>query len=183
MKKPTIREVRSFLQGKSHTELIDDIIALYNTFEGVKEHITSQMGYGFSDDLIEKHRAIIQKEFFPSRGFGRARLSIARKAVTDYKKLSPNIPGLIDLTLFYVEMGAKFTNQYGDIDEPFYNSMESMYNNALKLIVQHKLQEIFQNRCKQIVTETRDIGWGFHDNLTIMYEETFVEDDEFSDPT
>jgi hypothetical protein len=38
--------------------------------------------------VLEKYKAIIKKEFFPARGFGEARLSVARKAVMDYKKLS-----------------------------------------------------------------------------------------------
>jgi len=30
--------------------------------------------------------------------------------------------------LHYVETGTEFTNTYGDIDEPFYNSLISMLN-------------------------------------------------------
>jgi hypothetical protein len=176
MKKPTVRDIRAFLQEKPHEQLVNDMLFLYNKFDGVKEFLALQMGHGFSDDLVEKHRAIIQREFFPARGFGRARLSLARKAVTDYKKLSPNIPGLVELTVFYVEMGVRFTNEYGDIDEPFYNSMESMYENALKLIIQHQLQDQFQKRCKAIVTDTRHIGWGFHDTLSDLYNDAFAEE-------
>lgn len=176
MKKPTVREIRVFLQEKPHEQLVNDMLFLYNKFDGVKEFLALQMGHGFSDELLEKHRAIIQREFFPARGFGRARLSIARKAVTDYKKLSPNIPGLVELMVFYVEMGVRFTNAYGDIDEPFYNSMESMYENALKHIVQYQLQDQFQKRCQNIVTETRHIGWGFHDTLSDLYHDAFDEE-------
>jgi hypothetical protein len=39
--------------------------------------------------------------------------------------------------LFYVEMGVRYTNQYGDINESFYTSMESMYENATKHISYH----------------------------------------------
>lgn len=177
MKKPTVREIRAFLQQKSQEQIIEDIVLLYNKFDGVKEFIALQMGRGFSDDLLEKHRAIIQREFFPARGFGRSRLSIARKAITDYKKLSPNIPGLIDLMVFYVEMGVQFTNAYGDINEAFYNSMESMYQSVLKYIIQYQCQYQFQDRCECIVTDTRNIGWGFHDNLSIMYDEAFGDED------
>jgi hypothetical protein len=53
--------------------------------------------------------------------------SVARKAVSDYKKVSASKFGLADVMLYYVEMGVQFTNAYGDIDEAFYNSMESMY--------------------------------------------------------
>jgi Family of unknown function (DUF6155) len=176
MKKPTTREIRGFLQEKSQEQLVNDMLFLYNKFDGVREFLALQMDHGFSDDLVEKYRAIIQREFFPARGFGRARLSIARKAVTDYKKLSPNIPGLVDLMVFYVEMGVRFTNEYGDIDEPFYNSMESMFENALKIIIQYQLQDRFQKRCKTIVTDTRPIGWGFHDTLSDLYNGVFEEE-------
>jgi hypothetical protein len=173
MKKPTIREVRAYLEDQSPEELIEMLLQFYKKFDGVKENILIQMGNGSNEELLEKQRAIIQREFFPSRGFGQARLSIARKAVTDYKKLSPNIEGLINLMVFYVEMGVRYTNSYGDINEAFYNSMIKMYENALKLIVQYKLYDQFQVRCKRIVRDTFGIGWGFHDDLSYLYTETF----------
>lgn len=173
MKKPTIREVRFYLEDQSPEELIEMLIQFYKKYDGVKESLLFQMGYGANEELLEKQRAIIQREFFPARGFGQIRLSVARKAVTDYKKLSPNIEGLVDLMVFYVEMGVRFTNKYGDIDEPFYNSMVKMYENALKLVKQNELHAQFDKRCKQIVYDTVNIGWGFHDDLSYFYHETF----------
>lgn len=70
--------------------------------------------------------------------------------------------------LHYVEMSVRFTNEYGDIDEPFYNSMESMYGSALKLIAEDEMKEKFQHRCDKIVTDTRGIGWVVHDVLSDM---------------
>lgn len=100
-------------------------------------------------------------------------ISFARKAVTDFKKVSRSRVELADLMLHYVEMGVRFTNEYGDIDEPFYNSMESMYDNVLKLIVEEKMRDQFQYRCNKIVIDTSGIGWGFHDALGNMYHDTF----------
>ena len=37
----------------------------------------------------------------------------------------------IDIMLFYIEQGVKFTLAYGDINEAFYSSMEGMYEKAL----------------------------------------------------
>ncbi len=73
--------------------------------------------------------------------------------------------------LYYVETGVQFTTQYGDIDEPFYSSMESMYQNAVQWIVKRKLQSQFLERCKKVVDETKDVGWGFHDFLGDTYAE------------
>ena len=102
------------------------------------------------------------------------RLSVARKAITDYKKVATSLEGVIELMLFYVETGVAFTNAYGDIDEPFYNSMESMYARTLELIAKHNLQDRFAARCRKIVDDTAPIGWGFHDALSELYHEHFA---------
>jgi hypothetical protein len=114
-----------------------------------------------------------QDEFFPTRGFGKARLKIAKKAISEYKKVGKTDVGSIDIMLFYVEQGVKFTLAYGDIDEPFYISMESMYEKAIEEIIKYGLKDIFQKRCRQIVENTSGIGWGFHDALSDMYEDAF----------
>jgi len=77
--------------------------------------------------------------------------------------------------LYYVEMGVAFTNEYGDIHEAFYSSMEGMYEKALKAITKQQLQKVFQGRCGRIVRETSDIGWGFHDTLGHIYYQHYDE--------
>ena len=175
MSKLTTREVRKYLESRSHAELVSDIVMFFTQFDGVKEYYSTLLGHGYSEELLEKYKTVIRKEFFPARGYGSARLSIARKAINDYKKVSRNLLGLVDLMIFYVEMGVRYTNEYGDINEAFYNSMESVYDGALKLIASNGLQDQYQTRCHKIVTDTRDIGWGFHDNLSDMYH-TVIDD-------
>ena len=82
---------------------------------------------------------------------------------------------MIDLMLYYVETGVKYTREYGDIDEPFYNSMENMYASALELIEKLSLHRDFYARCKKIVTNTEGIGWGFYDNLSYLFEKYFKQ--------
>jgi hypothetical protein len=90
--------------------------------------------------------------------------------------VGPPPDSLADLMLFYVEMGVQFTNTYGDINEPFYSSMETMYQRAAQLISANELRDRFEGRCLKIVTDTRNIGWGFHDELSDIYHEYFVSD-------
>ena len=71
----------------------------------------------------------------------------------------------------YVEMGVRYTNEYGDIDDPFYSSLESMYGRLLKHLTKHGLKDQFQKRVQAIVMDTEDIGWGFNDNLSYLYDE------------
>jgi hypothetical protein len=124
------------------------------------------------EELYRKSKSLIIQEFFPQRGFGKLRLSQAKKAITEFKSLSNNEDKTIDLMIYYVETGVEFTNSYGDINEPFYNSMASMYSNVIKKIkTQNGLYIKYNERLKAIVTNTADIGWGFHDALSYLYEE------------
>jgi hypothetical protein len=123
--------------------------------------------------ILKKYKKIIEDEFFPEYGFGDGRLSVAKKAISEYKKVSTNLYNIADIMLYYVEQGVQFTKTYGDIDEPFYNSMESVYSQALKFMAKHSLCSKFQNRCKKIVNDTYEMGWGFHDSLNEMYENIF----------
>jgi hypothetical protein len=172
MEKVTLRSLKQYLAERSHAELVADIADLFGRFDGVKDFYQLQIG-GESAEVLAKYKALIDKEFFPARGEPRGRLSIARKVISDYRKLSPAASSLIDLMLYYVETGVRFTNTYGDIDEPFYNSMESMYSSAVKLIGERRLHAEFEPRCHRVVSDTRNIGWGFHDTLSEIYSEGF----------
>ncbi len=170
-----IKPLKQYLQQKTKEKLIEEIVDLFSKFKIVQDYYQSKSGTNENGEMLEKYKSLVTHEFFPARGHGKARLSIAKKAVTDFKKISPSKTALIDLMLHYVEMGVRFTNEYGDIDEPFYNSMEGMYDKVLKLLLQEGIKQEFQQRCRRIVTDTDGIGWGFHDVLADMYQETFEQ--------
>ena len=175
MSKLTARALRTYLLTKSHDALVEDIVHLSSRNDAVREYFAAQLGLGPQEDVVAKYKSIVAREL-SGRGEHLPRLSVARKAVLDYKKLSSSPLAVIDLMLYYVECGVRFTNQFGDLYESFYSSVEGMYEQALKLIKQHQLHSQFKQRCKQIVHDTRDIGWGFHDQLSLLYEETFEQE-------
>jgi len=105
-------------------------------------HARSQTGEG-GGKALETYRSKIVEQFFPARGDGKLRLGEARKAIRDYRKATGNLPGTVELLMTYVENGTEFTHEYGDIDERFYNSIESgvivpcsMYSMASTFTVQ-----------------------------------------------
>lgn len=103
------------------------------------------------------------------------RASVARKAISDYKKISCSNTGLADIMLTFVESGVWCTKEYGDIDETFYCSMESMYESAIKFISKGGLSKEFNDRFFDIVEDTTNMGWGFHDTLSDIYD-TYASD-------
>ena len=40
---------------------------------------------------------------------------------------------------YYIEQGVQYTLSYGDIDEPFYESIESVYEDSLDLIKENNI--------------------------------------------
>ena len=172
MKEISLKNLKEYLKQRSKEELINEISGLFTKFEYVKDYYQTKLGQN-DVQVLQKYKDIIEDEFFPTRGFGKARLSVARKAVSDYQKVSGSKESLADIMIFFVEMGVQYTNSYGDINESFYNSMESMYARAIKFITEHKLQKMFESHCRKIVEDTVNIGWGFHDGLSNLYYECF----------
>jgi uncharacterized protein DUF6155 len=172
----SIGNLKRYLKVRSREELVTDIVDLFTRLDSVRDYYHIRLAPEDEAVVSEKYKAVIKKEFLPARGFGKARLSVARKAVSDYRKVSRSKASLVDLMLYYVEIGVAFTKTYGDIDEAFYESMGNMYTWAVKLIVENELEELFERRCRTIGEETSGIGWGFHDRLTEIYDANFWHD-------
>ena len=166
-----VNDLKKNLKDSSKEELIKEIIELFKKNSFVKDYYILKYDTESNSSVLDKHKDIIENEFFPKRGDGKARLSVARKSITEFKKLSQDKIQLAELMIFYVEEGVKFTNCYGDIDEPFYLSMESMYEKVVKFIISAKLEDMFKCRCLEIVNDTAGMGWGFHDQLSAIYHE------------
>jgi hypothetical protein len=71
--------------------------------------------------------------------------------------------------LYYVELGVKFTNNIGDIDEEFYDNISYAFSEALKYIFAHNLQKVFEDKCFKIHIEADGIGYGFSDYMEDLY--------------
>ena len=66
--------------------------------------------------------------------------------------------------LYYVECGVEFTNLYGDIDERFYYSLESMFADFVMILNSMENDSFYRRQSKRIravFEDTRNIGWGF----------------------
>lgn len=176
MKDIPLKYLKAFLDTQTKETLANLVIDLFRRSSEARNFFSLLVNPENSDrQLVEETKKIIKREFFPERGFGRLSLATARKAIFDYKKLPHSTDGLADLMAYYVEMGVDFTKAYGDISEPFYNSMGSMYNNFLKYITEHGLEDQFRDRAIAIVSRTSGIGWGFHDELSELYD-TYIEE-------
>ena len=160
-----LRQLKQYLNDRSGNELIAEISTLYGRFAAVKEYYEVKITPEGLDRSFTKYKKIISNEFFPERGFGKARLSVAKKAITDFGKLSSSPKSVADLMLFFVETGIEFTSTYGDIDEPYYRSLEGMYSRALQFMFDNDFTPPFSAHCQSLISNAPKIGFCFTQNL------------------
>lgn len=166
-------KISKYLESLSKEKLIDEIKQLHKLFPDVRDYYQVGLSDGGEEELLKRYKKIIKDEFLPDHGWGDAKLSVARKAVNDFIKLSRNNLNATDIMIYYVEVGVKYINAYGDINEPFYASMERMYAKAAEYVTENKIEYNFTGRFKKIVEDTSGMGWGFYDDLRDMFLEFF----------
>jgi len=166
--------LKKHLKQLNKADLEKEILKMYDRFKEVKQYYELDLS-GDTTKILEEYKKKMDKEYFPTRGFGKARSSVSRKIITDFKKISIFQKDVIELILHRVENMLNFTQSYGDIDEAFYTTMENSYQEACELICKEKLEEEFQPFCKELLDGTSDFGWGLHDTFCDIYGEHFKD--------
>lgn len=173
-----IADLKNYLRTLSNEELQNEIINLVKNYKEVKEYYTTKISPESENELLEKYKRIIKNEFFPDRGYGSMKYSVVNKAIRDFKKISNNVRNIADLMIYYPEIGVKFANIFGDIDEKFYRNIEKAYMEALEFIFKNDLEEEFKVKAKEIMEATDGIAWEFNDNMIEIYYQFYEVDDE-----
>lgn len=166
------------MRTRTQRELIDEIAGLYKTFDNVKEYYQASF---FSDDkgVLIKYKSVINAEFYSKsrRQDPTARISVAKKAIRDYKKVSCSDMGLADIMVYYIETVIQYTNDYNVINESYYSSIISMYQQALEFIFKQELVDVFIGRLRDIKSAKDNMGWDYYDEILIDLYYRFIGED------
>lgn len=177
-----LTDIKKELKKLDKNKLIDLVADLYKKNKSVKEFFDFYVNPD-ERELFNKYRDKVVEAFFPRRGYN-VKLKDGKQAISDFKKLGPSTDLLADLILFYVETGVKFTKDFGDIDEGFYSSLTTTYVKALTLMKKENLLDKFADRAAKVVSDTRGIGWYFHDYLGIIHSDFYADSsDDTNEPT
>lgn len=169
-----LTELKKELQKLDKAKLIELIADMYKKNKSVKEYLDFYVDPN-EKELFNTYRTKVIEAFYPKRGDS-LKLKDGKKAISDFKKFEPSPELIADLILVYVETGIRFTNDYGDIDEGFYSSLESAYSDALSLMKKVSVLDKFKARAEKAVRDTNGIGWGFHHYLREVYSEFYDEE-------
>jgi len=168
-----LRDIKKELKKLNKDQLIDLISDLYKKDKTTKEFLDFFVKPN-ERELLNKYRDVVFQAFYPTRGY-ELKLKNGKKAISDFKKFGPSPELIAELMLFYVATGVDFTNDFGDINEGFYSSLETTFVAAMKLMERENLLEQFAEQVSIIVNETNGIGWGFHDYISEVYYEFYPD--------
>jgi hypothetical protein len=175
-RRPGKRDVRKLLSALPKEALVDEVMRMYDDFAPVREYLSMRVS---PDDTAvrEKYKRIIEKEF--SSGWTRTpRVSVARRAVLDYRKVAASAEGIADVMLYYVERAVALAYNVGG-DEVLFSSIVRMYRDGVDHVVKHGLQDEFRERSRRLASY--DFGYGVSYVLSSYHAARF-EDADPEDP-
>jgi hypothetical protein len=171
------QDIRRILTTKRPEELLRLIRDLYALRPEVQDFLHAR--FLPAAQPFAPYKQTIQTALYPDVVHGEdIALARGRKAISEYKKATNDPIGTLDLMVYYIECGTKFTADYGDIDAWFYESLESMFTQVVTTLQHSEPQTIerFLPRLKAVVHQAENMGWGYYDAISETLEMAFPED-------
>jgi hypothetical protein len=175
-KKPSWKELKSVLIKKEKSELLKLVSDLYSLSTENRSFLHSK--YSLGEQSLEPYRKIISESLYPDVYKNKPiKLSMGRKAISDYFKATKDHLGQLELMVHYLETGNQFTVDFGDIDEKFYSSLESMFGRIISSLRNQSkdVHAIYHPRLENVVASARNIGWGYYDYISDIFGEYEIE--------
>jgi hypothetical protein len=170
-------DVKTAIASLHQPALLGLISDMYHLSKDNKDFLHTRFSIG--EDTLAPYKKIINECMYPDILNEPIRIHRAKRAISDYAKAIRDAKGEAELLTYFVECGHKFTLDYGDIDEDFYDTLVEVYSEAIKKVLalsEHE-QGDFKKRLKKIMLSSKGIGWGYHDGLCGEYYEAFQDDE------
>lgn len=173
----TWTDLRKALKELPPEQLLELLKGLYDLSPQNKAWLRARvLPIGQDSDYLEECRQkVIRAVYNPARKIpDMPRFRDAKKVISEYKKTTKDLAGTLDLMLTYVERGHAFTNDFGDIDMPFYDALINMLDRfAIELKKSPARRELYDRFRPRLLkmNRTADIGWGYGD----FVHNTFAE--------
>jgi len=164
------------LQSLTNEQMIETVLEMYDKLKPVKEYLEYYLNPN-EKEMFEKYKTIIVNEFYPKGKTAqpKTRFSVAKKAIADFKALKPSPELLGDLMLTLPEMACKFTCDYGDMWEQYYDSASTNFKIALNFLEKNNLLDNFKVRCENCLKNASHCGYGFEDEILDLFYQYYNE--------
>lgn len=170
----TLTELKKELKGLEKDVLIKMICEMYKKDDLCKQYLSVKFQNECDTELLKEYKKKMRDIFFPKNYMRDVSLMKAKKLISNFKKISSDTYNILDLMLYYVELGNEYTNKFGDMYESFYDSIISMFEKFVDNINKaddEKLYNFFRVRVDELLKNSQDIGWGYSDCIEELYNQ------------
>lgn len=162
-------QLKKHLNTLDKSQIIEMVMELYDARKEARDYLDYYVNPNESNEL-EKFKKIVLKEFDDDISRDpQCRFSVCRKALSDFKKLSPSTETLAEAMVYYVERVCEFSFDAGDLWEQYYDSATSNFRSMLKFLVKNNMLEAMMPRVVQIMAWCWPCGCGFHDEIGELF--------------
>lgn len=165
MSKTTLKKYIATLEADQLREFILDF---YSARREIKEYIDFYLEPD-SRAKAEKFRQKIGREFITRFGTKkrRPRRSVCKKAITEFRRFSPDPLVLADLMLYYVESAENWRTSRPryPMNDHFLESLTATLGEAIDLVSAEGAMPQFRDRLEALVDKTKGWGADFHRHL------------------
>jgi hypothetical protein len=169
--KPTWRDVKQVIRDHERDQLISLIQDLYRLNSSNADFLNARVlgGVGAAASL-DSYKKRIRTAICPDQPWKQeVKLRDGRKAISDFRKASGDVRSVIELMAFYLQCGNDFTLDFGDIDGAFYDSLCSMLDQMVKLMLSENdpalASEFIPVLEKEFARIDGQMGWGYPDEF------------------
>ena len=121
-----------------------------------------------SGAALEEYRELVSEAVYPDLLSQRpVRLRDAAAAITEYKRATGELVGVLDLVLTFVEAGTQLAADTGHGDDSYFATLERKLNEALSILedVPEGVRDAAVTRMIRLGEYQNKIGWGYGDFL------------------
>lgn len=158
--------VKASLSSMDRTGLVGVIRDLYDASPANRRFLHARFVPAAA--TLEEYRDVVDKAVFPDPFRQRPnRLRDAAAAITDYKRSTGDLVGVVDLLLTFVEAGTEQAADLGYGDETYFSTLERKLAEALSLLesLPDEARGKAAARFIRLAKYHEEIGWGYGDYL------------------
>jgi len=146
------------LEKQEPEELLRLLNEISKRFPVAKMYLTMEFGFD-GIVIIEKYKKLIEKEYFPSRGHGKARSSKVTKILKEFNQIAAFREDVLDMQLYQIERAVVYYQAYRHEYEPFINNLIKNWSAFLSAASKEGFLFQYQERIEKMFTDRFKKFW------------------------
>ncbi|KYH28424.1 hypothetical protein CPAL_05250 [Clostridium thermopalmarium DSM 5974] len=159
-------KLRQYIDSLDEDVLRLQVIDMYRIFPEVKKYYDLKINPDLEKKLLDQYKMLIKKKFFFHKGKVKVKYSDISKIIREFNDKATMPDNVVELMLYYIDLGIELANTYGMVEEEFYINIEATFVKALKHIFRYDLKDIFKDKVKNIVESISITQGDFKDSMS-----------------